>query len=166
MGRMSNLDVQFTAYPQLPRTAIWPSSCVVARIQSFAETESLKQSIDAVSFETPNWDGYDALAVSGETKRNAMAAINALAATVPPTVASNPNGTLSFEWETEHGIGQLEIGKTRYSFYVKPSEGRAILVDGEASKISSFLGAFVDEVLYPKPSEPAFQKLKFSAANV
>jgi hypothetical protein len=81
-------------------------------------------------------------------------------------VVPNPNGTWSFEWETDRGIGQLEIGKNRYSFYVKPNTGRAILSDGDADKVMSFLGAFVQGILFPKPSEPAFVNVRFLAADV
>jgi hypothetical protein len=145
----------------------WLSQFQAYWLRSFAETESVRLSIDELAYTKPNWDGYDALPVSGDAKRNALAALGALARTAPlPTVVPNPNGTLSFEWESEYGIGHLEIGKTRYSFYVKPTSGRALLSDGDADKISGFLGMFVDGVLYPKPSEPAFENLKFLTADV
>lgn len=167
MGRISQLDLQFTAMPQTSGRVSWLNPCRLSRLQSFAETESVRECVDHLAYTEPNWDGYGALPISGEAKRNAIAALNAfVGAAPPPTVVPNPNGTLSFEWESEHGIGNLEIGKTRYSFYVKPTTGRAILSDGEADKIGGFLATFVDGVLYPKPSEPAFLNLKFLAANV
>jgi hypothetical protein len=167
MGRISQLNLQFTAMPQTPKRVSWLNPCRLSRLQSFAEAESVRQSVDELAYTEPNWDGYGALPISGEAKRNAITALNAfVSSTPPPTVVPNPNGTLSFEWESEHGIGHLEIGKNRYSFYVKPNSGRAILSDGDADKIGSFLGSFVEGVLYPKPSEPAFLNLEFLAANV
>jgi hypothetical protein len=167
MTRISHLDLQFTAIPQAVARVSWPNPCRLLRLQSFAEREFVRQSVDEMAYTESNWDGYGALPISGETKRNVLAALSALASGAPPpTVIPNPNGTMSFEWETEHGIGHLEIGKTRYSFYVKPSSGRAILADGDADNIGSHLGNFVEGILYPKPSEPAFQNLRFLAANV
>jgi hypothetical protein len=165
MSRIS--DLHFSAVPHTPERTLWLDQLHTYWLRSFAETEAVRHSIDELAYTEPNWDGYNALPVSGDAKRNALAALGALARTAPtPTVVPNPNGTLSFEWETEYGIGHLEIGKTRYSFYVKPASGRALLSDGDADKISGFLGTFVDGVLYPKPSEPAFHNLKFLSTNV
>lgn len=167
MSRVSRLSLQFTAVPQDPLKVSWTDPCNLTRLQTFSETESARKSVDELSYAEPNWDGYGALPISGEAKRNAITALSVLANTTPPpTVIPNPNGTLSFEWETGSGIGHLEIGKTRYSFYVKPSSGRAILADGDADKIMGFLGAVVGGVLYPKPAEPAFLSLKFLANDV
>lgn len=167
MSRISQLDLQFTAMPRSPARVSWMNPSSLSRLQTFAETEFVRKSVDELAYTEPNWDGYGALPISGETKSNALTALRAFANTAPPpTVVPNPNGTLSLEWETDHGIGHLEIGKTRYSFYVKPNAGRAILSDGEADKIGGFLATFVEGVLYPKPSEPAFLNLRFLAANV
>lgn len=153
--------------PQVPERDLCLNTVSLSRGQSFAEMETVRRSVDELAFPEPNWDGYGALAISGEAKRNALTALDLLATTTPPpTVVPNPNGTLSFEWETEYGVGNLEIGKTRYSFYVKPNVGRALLSDGEAELIGGFLGGFVEGILYPKPSEPAFVDLRFLADNV
>ena len=166
MNRISRL--QFTAMPSISEPLFsWPEPCYVCRLQSFSETESVRKAIDEAAYQEPNWDGYGALPISGETKGNAVAVLNVFARnTRPPAVAPNANGTLSFEWETDHGTAYLEIGKTRYSFYIKPRAGRPIFSDGEAEKVAGFLGALVEGVLYPKPSEPAFVKPELSAANV
>ena len=138
-------------FPETP--IIW---CVPRQHHAFAEAEAARRSIEKLAFPEANWDGYGALPVSKEAKANALRALTRLETTAPfPAVSPNPNGTLSFEWETEFGIGQLEIGRTRYSFLIKPNIGRAILHDGPASQIQGFLGAFVDELLYPKPPRTA-----------
>lgn len=167
MSRVSRLNLQFTAIRQDPQKVSWLNPCTIARLQTFAEAESARKSVDQPAYSEPNWDGYGALPISGEAKRNAIAALQLFANTTPsPTVIPNPNGTWSFEWETDQGIGHLEIGKTRYSFYVRPNTGRAILSDGDADKVMPFLGAVVQGILFPKPSEPAFANVKFLAADV
>jgi hypothetical protein len=167
-NRVSISNLRFTLPPQSSEmTPSWPHACQIARSQTFSEIESLRKAVDDVTYAEANWDGYGALPISGETKRNAIAALNVLAGTIPaPTVVPNPNGTLSFEWETESGVGNLEIGKTRYSFYVKTKAGRAILSDGEANKVMGFLTDVVEGVLSPKAAEPAFLNVKFFAADV
>jgi hypothetical protein len=161
-------QVQFTAMPKSPqRFTSWPEACYVCKLETFSETESVRKAINEASYREPNWDGFDALPISNEIRGNAVAALNTLARnTHAPAVVPNPNGTFSFEWETDYGFAHLEIGKTRYSFYVKPNIGRPIFSDGHAAKVAGFLGALVDGVLYPKPSEPAFVKPEILAANV
>ena len=58
---------------------------------------ALQQSVrDAL---VPNWDGYDANAVSAATYSWAYKFLMALPGVIPmPEVAVNPNGDISFEW--------------------------------------------------------------------
>lgn len=163
-SRISGWNLHFNAVGNTPDKvcAILPR-----RYQTFAETESIRKSVEEQAYSEPNWDGYNALAISSEAKRNALTALRTLELSAPaPSVIANPNGTLSFEWETDHGIGHLEIGRTRYSFYVRPNFGRAILADGDANEIGGFLGTFVEGILYPKPPEPVSRNPKFLASNV
>jgi hypothetical protein len=77
-----------------------------------------------------NWDGYGALHISAETIHNARRALNVLAHAPLPEITPNPNGTISFEWETESSEAHLEIGKTRYSFYAKTMDHGVWLQNG------------------------------------
>jgi len=133
---------------------IMPTKGVTRAGYAFAEFEAARYAIRR-AFSQPNWDGYRALPIGDETKKNALGALNHLESlTRSPEITSNPNGTLSFEWETNRGFGQLEIGRTRYSFYVQPHNGAPFLDSGEASEINSAVGLLVDALLYPKPSDP------------
>ena len=129
---------------------------------SVGEYEAARASIEQVSFVEPNWDGYGAAAISNEAENNAKVALDLLEfATHAPAVTPNSNGTLSFEWETDRGIGQLEIGRTLYSFYVRPNGGGAILFNGDARDVNRVLGGLVEEVLFPKESQSAFRPVEF-----
>ncbi len=136
----------------LSSVPVWtvPSSGHVgSRIADFAASREM---LNHISLTQPNWDGDGALAISAETKSNALAALSILeTVATAPEITPNPNGTFSFEWETDAGVGYLEIGRTRYSFYVKPTAGPAILHDGNTENVSSTLGMLVDDLLYEKP---------------
>lgn len=134
-------------------TYIMPLRSVTRVGYAFAEFESARSAIRR-AFSQPNWDGYGALPIGEETKKNAHGVLSILEnSTCAPEIVPNPNGTLSFEWETAHGFGQLEIGRTRCSFYVKRHGGRAITYEGSAGEVGGALGAYVDVLLYPKPSQ-------------
>lgn len=121
---------------------------------TFAGFESARHVIKK-SFAQPDWDGYGALPILEETKGNALAALNQLqVSTSAPEITQNPNGTLSFEWETNQGFGQLEIGLTRYSFCLQPHYGQPILDSGDASEVDPSIGVLLKALLYPEPSEP------------
>lgn len=97
-----------------------------------------------------DWDGYGAIRISQETQQNALKALDVLLRNTPvPDITPNPNGTISFEWESSQGVGHLEIGKTKFSFYVKPRSGNPTLADGLAEQIGSDIGALVTSLLYP-----------------
>ena len=97
-------------------------TCLVPRVgYAFAEYTAARRAINE-AYSQPNWDGDGALPIREETtKEDALAVLNQLEiATCAPEITPNPNGTLSFEWETKKGFGQLEIGRTRYSLCVQP----------------------------------------------
>ncbi len=112
-----------------------------------------------------NWDGYGAKPIDPATADNARAALAGLLPNAPaPELTPNPNGTISMEWESAAGIAHLEVGKTRYSFYVKPTGGQASVVDGDARNVPKELGAVVSAVLYsPVRSVAAITKLTYAA---
>lgn len=131
-----------------------PATNVTRAGYAFAEFEAARCAIRK-AFAQPDWDGYGALPIGDATKMNALGALNHIEAlTVAPEITSNPNGTLSFEWETNQGFGQLEIGRTRYSFYVQPRSGSPFLDSGDANDINPAVGLLVDGLLFPKLSRP------------
>jgi hypothetical protein len=137
-----------------------PTTGVTRVGYAFAEFEAARSAIKQ-AFAQGNWDGYGALAIGDETKKNALGALKHLETlTCAPEITSNPNGTLSFEWESNRGFGQLEIGRTRYSFYVQPHNGPSLLGSGDASEVNSTVGLLVDALLYPKPSHPVTSPIR------
>jgi hypothetical protein len=115
-----------------------------------AEYPVARETIEQVAFKEPNWDGYGALPISVEAKRNAIGAIESILAVAPtPEISPNPNGTLSFEWGTGEGTAHMEIGRTRYSFYVSPRVGVPILYEGSVDEVNRIHGSLVASLLFP-----------------
>jgi len=149
------------AYSQVAPTCVLPiKQCFPQR---FAEYAVARNSVEQMAFEEENWDGYGAFPVTFQTKTNAKVALIQLEPGAPaPQVTPNPNGTFSFEWETNHGTAHLEIGRTRYSFYVKPIVGQPYFARGHVNQIDATLGMRVDEGLFPKASAT----LSYTTTNV
>jgi hypothetical protein len=124
-----------------------PESCRGALRAEFPVAQAV---IKQVAYSDPNWDGYGALPISVEAKDNALKAIESLLPVAPtPEISPNPNGTLSFEWETGEGKAHMEIGQTQYSFYVSPRVGVPILFEGLAGDVNRLHGNLVASFLFP-----------------
>jgi hypothetical protein len=94
--------------------------------------------------------GTALIQISQETKKNAQDALETILRDVPsPDITPNANGTVSFEWETPRGIGHLEVGRTKFSFYIKPASGTPLLVDGDINQITEDFGRVVAIWLFP-----------------
>ncbi len=114
-----------------------------------------------------NWDGYGAIKISSETAKNTKNIIANLCAFTPiPDITPNPNGTVSLEWETTEGFAHLEIGQTKYSFYIKLRSGKAILADGSTKKIEANIGKLIAEMLYPSRGSETITKITFLSNDV
>jgi len=97
---------------------------------------SVENQIEEICKMPAGWDGYGALPISQSTKYNALAALRGiLGSAKAPDITPNPNGTLSFEWETHQGVGHLEIGQTRLSFYIQPNRGDPIFLDASSDDL-------------------------------
>ena len=109
--------------------------------------------IEELSRMEENWDGYGALPISGTTRYNALSVLRGIVPHAPtPDITPNPNGTVSFEWESPRGKAHLEIGQTRLSFYINPVVGFPILKDAAAADIllnSISIGILVSSNLFP-----------------
>ena len=116
-----------------------------------AEIKAAIDKVEELAAMPENWDGYGAIQISLETKKNAQSALEAILRHAPvPDITPNPNGTVSFEWETAQGIGHLEIGRTKFSFYIKPcSGGTPLLADGGVNQITDDFGRLVAIWLFP-----------------
>jgi len=117
----------------------------------YAELPAVRRAIEDNAFVEPNWDGYGSLGIKPETKENAIQGIqNVLLEAPVPDITPNPNGTLSFEWETQNGSAHLEVGQTMFSFYVRPRAGDPILFSGPADQINRLHGSLIADLLFPR----------------
>lgn len=115
-----------------------------------AELPVAEAIVDEIALMAENWDGYGAIQIANETARNVKAALSKLYNLVPiPDITPNPNGTISLEWESAEGFAHLEIGRTLYSFYIKPRSGLPVLADGNADQIGSDIGSWLADMLFP-----------------
>jgi hypothetical protein len=137
--------------------------------------ETILERVEALAAETElskfealptNWDGYGADRIDPETVKNARSALKGLRQAPAPELTPNPNGTISLEWESPSGLAHLEVGKTRYSFYVKPIGGDASVFDGDARNVPNDLGAVITAVLFPSVrSVTAITNLIYTAGH-
>ena len=131
-------EMQLVIRTLSPQGALW------------SEVSVAKAKIRELGAMPENWDGYGATKISRETLQNTDNAIDILLRSTPvPDIVPNPNGTISFEWESAHGVGHLEIGKTKFSFYVKTRSGSPTLADGLADQIGNDIGPLVASLLFP-----------------
>ncbi|NUA26140.1 hypothetical protein [Cupriavidus basilensis] len=129
---------------------IWPESKVRRAAFDSVELVLAQQQIRTLSALEDDWDGYGAVPVHPETISNAVGAARSLEKVVGlADIYPNPNGTISLEWESAAGYAYLEVGRTRFSFYVKPLNGKTVSADGKANDISPVLGDLVSERLFP-----------------
>lgn len=118
-----------------------------------AELPIAEAKVDEIELMAENWDGYGAIQIAHETAKNVKAALSRLCNLVPiPDITPNPNGTISLEWESTKGFAHLEIGRTAYSFYIKPRSGQPVLADGYADQIGSDIGNWLADMLFPVKS--------------
>jgi hypothetical protein len=131
---------------------------------------SVENRIEELCRLEPNWDGYGALPISQGTKYNSLATLRGILQSAPsPELTPNPNGTLSFEWETREGSAHLEVGQTKVSFYLKPIVGKPLFVESIAPDIflaSVAIGNLVSTYLYPGQNVPASVTLISMFSNV
>lgn len=117
------------------------------------ELQCARDTIDEYGEFEDDWDGYGAKPIDPVTLSNAQAAAVALLssrALPAPDLTPNSNGTISFEWESSAGFAHLEIGKSRYAFFIKLESGDRFVRDGEATSVEAFLSELIQSALFPK----------------
>lgn len=100
-----------------------------------------------------NWDGYEADSISsevGETAKNFIYCLNDTQIEKISDIFPNAHGTITIEWINSKGQKlSLEIGKTRYSYFIDYLDNKPKLVDGQdifsdikdiTAQISQFFG--------------------------
>jgi len=98
-------------------------------------TSPLKRSVDVIQAALDdlclleeNWDGYGASKIEALALEKARIIWRYLADRLPvlPDVVPNPNGTVSFEWESDKGWAHLESGNKTFALYIKPKDAAPI----------------------------------------
>jgi len=153
---------QFNGYAPAPVQPAWTVRVSQCFPQRFAEFAAAREAVEGMAFAEENWDGYGASAISFQTKANAKVALIQLEQCAPaPQVSANSNGTFSFEWETDQGAAHLEIGRTKYSFYVKPLAGAPYFAQGHVNQMDGTIGLRVEEGISPK-AIPSFSNIELN----
>lgn len=117
-----------------------------------SERESALRTIQDFAKFDSGWDGYGALPIHEAIVKIASQFINSLPDHLPcPDLTPDTNGTISMEWETREGIAHLEVGKTRYSLYIKRHIGNAVLRDGKSVALGADVASLISAILYPPP---------------
>jgi hypothetical protein len=153
---------QSEAFPRVQAPFAWVRPVSYCFPQRFAEFAAARDAVERMAFAEANWDGYGASPISFQTKVNAKVVLAQLEQCVPaPQVSANSNGTFSFEWETDQGAAHLEIGRTKYSFYVKPLAGAPYFAQGHVNQMDGTIGLRVDEGISPK-AVPSFSNIELN----
>jgi hypothetical protein len=126
--------------------------------------------IEELSRLQENWDGYGGIPINEFTKYHAMVTVRGILVYAPlPDITPNPNGTLSFEWETPRGVAHLEVGQTKMSFYIKLLIGEPVFSDANTSDTllnSIKIGSLVSAYMFPLQHETTSITKIDLAANV
>ncbi len=126
--------------PFVSQPSVGIAALAIARVRSFSKLRE-------------GWDGYGATSIKSATIENAANFLDGIH--LPPLlgtpfVAPHPNGTITFEWESPFGEAYLEIGQTRYSFYVKPIVGKAIFLEGKTDSPEIYpMAKSIEAILLP-----------------
>jgi hypothetical protein len=141
---------------EVPVVPALPTAAIIWQ----AYRSETKEEIDQLESLEANWDGYDADAISEQ----ACGAARSFLASLPssfetPDLSPNPTGTISMEWTTTGGKAQLELGKTKFSFYVRPTGGGTMYHKGELSHTDQVY-AFLS-VLYYSPRPLAITSIQY-----
>jgi len=136
--------------PSIEDHRVGASAQVHQGVTSRMEVLLIRRQLEQFRSLGEDWDGYGAAAIHPETLANASNALEHLAIVLPfAEIDPNPNGTISFEWESKLGLAYLELGRTKFSFFIKPEQGAPIYADGKAIYIDPALGQMVSERLFP-----------------
>ncbi|MGE8361880.1 hypothetical protein [Pseudomonas sp.] len=153
-----------TYAPRRPRGSHHLLHAIAKPTPVFAENLAyeMKEVISSFGALGENWDGYGAIPVNPQTVENSKSAANLLFAELPVAdIFPNPNGTITFEWDTDKGIANLEIGESRYSFYIETKDGDFYPLSGEARNITRLIPLAIAATIFEE-SEPAQTVTNFS----
>lgn len=133
-----------------------------------------KKIIETFGLYEENWDGYGALPIHSQTKENALKFLedfrfivsksgnNALIPLLELT--PNTNGTINFEWEDHDKIANLDIGKTRISFFITQPNHEPIIIDDAVLPSYRVVIALILGAFSPTKHLKAISNIKYSNA--
>lgn len=126
-----------------------PSAALIYRVPHREEVDLIEEfrALEA------DWDGYDA----NEISDGACDAAKNFLSNLPtqfksPDLCPNPSGTISMEWDTEGGQAQLELGKRKFSFYLRKQGSATIYHNGEAQMAIAVCGLLALLQGTPRPA--------------
>lgn len=135
----------------------FPTAAVIFALPARTEAREL---LDQFKTLEENWDGYGALKISEEAYNTASMFIKNLPPTITsPEISPNPNGTITLEWETNTSSAQLEVGRTTYSFFLRPTQGKKTYMQGAASEVPPVIGLLAT-LQKPTTSTPPTSEIK------
>ncbi|QPI09743.1 hypothetical protein IM687_00565 [Stutzerimonas stutzeri] len=110
--------------------------------------------IDAMASLRDGWAGEGSIAPSQRVIDAAKRAAVLVYGEAPfADIAPMPNGTIAFDWESEAGIANLEIGEDTFSFYLDLHEsGDFYPVSAPVEALPPQLGCFISNGLLPQSS--------------
>lgn len=145
----------FSLYPP-PAISALPTAAIIYQVQHGRETAVLEE-YRALS---ANWDGHDADPISDAACSAARMFLVSLPSSLEsPDLCPNPSGTISMEWESAQGQAQLELGRSKYSFYLRQKGGVTVYQKGEtrlASSVYALLAA-----LYANPRPKSISQIEY-----
>lgn len=126
-----------------------PTAAIVHRKRHNAAAAA----IDEFQALDDNWDGYDAARISDAACVAARAFLNSLPSGLEsPELSPNPSGTISMDWQSSHGAAQLELGKSKFSFYLRRRGGKTLYHQGDMSMAYSITALLSMLYVEPRPA--------------
>ncbi|MBU9520265.1 hypothetical protein QZM19_14705 [Burkholderia multivorans] len=133
-----------------------PTAAIMYQVAHGRETALLDE------YETlqANWDGYDADPISEDACNAAKSFLVSLPSSFEsPDLCPNPSGTISMEWESPNGQAQLELGRSKFSFYLRQKGAPTVYQRGDAKLASSVYGLLA--MLYANPRPKSITNIEY-----
>lgn len=115
------------------------------------QIEQSLEIVDSIAELKDGWAGNGSIAPSTQVIDFARSVVRRVCSdALFVDIAPMPNGTIAFDWETDEGCANLEIGETTYSFYLELHEGECFYpLSGPVAGIPLHLGEFISDKLTP-----------------
>lgn len=130
--------------------------------------EQSAEMIDSIADLRDGWAGDGSIAPSAQVIDFARIVLRQVCSkALFMDIAPMPNGTIAFDWETDEGCANLEIGETAYSFYLDLLENDAFYpMSGAVGEIPLGLGDFISENLMPLVPSASYARPRVESTYV